>query len=115
MLGTFVLSTGYYDAYYSKAQKVRRLIKDSTDTILSEADFIISPTTPHPAFRTGEKADDPISLYLEDIFTVQANLAGNPAISVPLGKTAAGLPTGLHLVGRSFEESLLFDCVSKLP
>jgi aspartyl-tRNA(Asn)/glutamyl-tRNA(Gln) amidotransferase subunit A len=115
MLGTFVLSTGYYDAYYSKAQKIRRLIKDSTDTILSEADFIISPTTPHTAFRTGEKADDPISLYLEDIFTVQANLAGNPAISIPLGETAAGLPTGLHLVGRSFEESLLFDCVSKLP
>ena len=114
MLGTFVLSTGYYDAYYSKAQKVRRLIKDATDSILSEADFIISPTTPHPAFKTGEKADDPISLYLEDIYTVQANLVGNPAISIPLGKTSNGLPTGLHLVGRSFEESLLFDCASRL-
>ena len=114
MLGTFVLSTGYYDAYYSKAQKVRTLIKEATDRILTEVDFIISPTTPHPAFKTGEKADDPISLYLEDIYTVQANLAGNPAISIPLGKTTGGLPTGLHLVGRSFEEALLFDCASKL-
>ena len=108
MLGTFVLSTGYYDAYYSKAQKVRRLIKDATDKILEGADFIISPTTPHPAFKIGAKSDDPISLYLEDIFTVQANLAGNPSLSIPMGQTSEGLPTGVQLTGGSFEEKVLF-------
>lgn len=108
MLGTFVLSTGYYDAYYSKAQKVRRLIKDETDNVLADADFLISPTTPHPAFKIGEKANDPISLYLEDIFTVQANIAGNPALTVPMGTTADGLPLGIQLVAGSFEESELF-------
>lgn len=108
MLGTFVLSSGYYDAYYNKAQKVRRLIKDATDDILKSADFLISPTTPHPAFRAGEKANDPIALYLEDIFTVQANLAGNPAISVPMGTTDEGLPLGVQLLGRSFDEATLF-------
>lgn len=107
MLGTFVLSSGYYDAYYSNGQKVRRLIKDATDKILSEADFIISPTTPHPAFKTGEKSNDPIALYLEDIFTVQANLSGHPAISVPMGTTAAGLPTGIQLTGRAYAEAAL--------
>ncbi|MEQ9187797.1 MAG: Asp-tRNA(Asn)/Glu-tRNA(Gln) amidotransferase subunit GatA [Cryomorphaceae bacterium] len=108
MLGTFVLSSGYYDAYYNKAQKVRRLIKDATDEILESADFLISPTTPHPAFRAGEKANDPIALYLEDIFTVQANLSGNPAISVPMGTTEEGLPLGVQLLGRSFDEATLF-------
>ena len=115
MLGTFVLSAGYHDAYFTKAQKIRRLIKNKTDEMFEQFDFVISPTTPHTPFKIGQKYKDPTVMYLEDIFTVQANLAGNPAISVPLGKTAAGLPTGLHLVGRSFEESLLFDCVSKLP
>lgn len=114
MLGTFVLSTGYYDAYYSKGQKVRRLIKNATDDILKEADFLISPTTPHPAFKIGEKADDPIALYLEDIFTVQANLAGNPAITVPMGKTDGGLPLGVQLLGRSFDEATLFHAASLL-
>lgn len=114
MLGTFVLSTGYYDAYYAKGQKVRRLIKQATDDILSKADFIISPTTPHPAFKTGEKVDDPISLYLEDIFTAQANLAGNPAISVPMGKTAEGLPMGIQLTAASFDEASLFKASSML-
>lgn len=114
MLGTFVLSTGYYDAYYAKGQKVRRLIKQATNDILSAADFIISPTTPHPAFKTGEKADDPIALYLEDIFTVQANLAGNPAISVPLGKTSDELPTGIQLTGKSFGEAELFKAIALL-
>lgn len=109
MLGTFVLSTGYYDAYYSRAQKVRALIKSATDDILKTADFLISPTTPHPAFAIGEKADDPIALYLEDIFTAQANLAGNPAISSPLGMTEDGRPFGIQLLGRSFEESHLFS------
>jgi aspartyl-tRNA(Asn)/glutamyl-tRNA(Gln) amidotransferase subunit A len=109
MLGTFVLSTGYYDAYYSKGQKVRRLIKDATDKLLTEVDFIISPTTPHPAFKIGEKADDPIALYLEDIFTVQANISGHPAISVPMGTTQEGLPLGIQLLGNSFDEETLFD------
>ena len=112
MLGTFVLSTGYYDAYYSKGQKVRRLIKDATDDILSKADFLISPTTPHPAFKIGEKATDPIALYLEDIFTVQANLAGNPAISVPMGTTDEGLPLGFQILGKSFYEETLFAAAS---
>ncbi len=112
MLGTFVLSTGYYDAYYSKGQKVRRLIKDATDDILSKADFLISPTTPHPAFKIGEKANDPIALYLEDIFTVQANLAGNPAISVPMGMTDEGLPLGFQFLGKSFDEETLFAAAS---
>jgi aspartyl-tRNA(Asn)/glutamyl-tRNA(Gln) amidotransferase subunit A len=114
MLGTFVLSTGYYDAYYSKGQKVRRLIKDATDAILKDADFIISPTTAHPAFPIGEKASDPIALYLEDIFTVQANLAGNPAITVPLGKTSENLPTGVQLMGRQFDEANLFSIAQGL-
>lgn len=108
MLGTFVLSTGYYDAYYTKAQKVRHLIKKATDDLLVSADFLISPTTPHPAFKIGEKANDPIALYLEDIFTVQANLAGNPALSIPLAKTTSGLPFGIQLLARSFDESTLF-------
>lgn len=112
MLGTFVLSAGYYDAYYSKGQKVRRLIKDATDQILAKADFLISPTTPHPAFKIGEKANDPIALYLEDIFTVQANLAGNPAISVPMGTTDEGLPLGFQILGKSFDEETLFAAAS---
>jgi len=112
MLGTFVLSTGYYDAYYSKGQKVRRLIKDATDDILSKADFLISPTTPHPAFKVGEKANNPIALYLEDIFTVQANLAGNPAITVPMGTTEGGLPLGFQFLGKSFDEETLFAAAS---
>jgi aspartyl-tRNA(Asn)/glutamyl-tRNA(Gln) amidotransferase subunit A len=109
MLGTFVLSTGFYDAYYSKAQKVRRLIKTATEEMLNEADFVISPTTPHPAFKVGEKADDNISLYLEDIFTVQANLAGNPAIAIPMGETSEGLPTSIQLMGKPFAEEALFQ------
>ncbi|MEX2596933.1 MAG: Asp-tRNA(Asn)/Glu-tRNA(Gln) amidotransferase subunit GatA [Salibacteraceae bacterium] len=112
MLGTFVLSTGYYDTYYNKGQKVRRLIKNATDAILEKADFLISPTTPHPAFPMGEKANDPIALYLEDIFTVQANISGNPAISVPMGKTDQGLPLGFQLLGKSFEEETLFHAAS---
>jgi len=112
MLGTFVLSSGYYDAYYSKGQKVRRLIKNATDEILKKADFIISPTTPHPAFKMGEKANDPIALYLEDIFTVQANLSGNPAITIPMGTTDDGLPLGVQLFGRSFDEATLFRAAS---
>ena len=100
MLGTFVLSSGYYDAYYGKAQKVRRLIQEKTSELLSAYDFLLSPTTPHSAFELGKKYDDPTVMYLEDIFTVQSNLAGNPAISLPLGETNAGLPFGIQYMGK---------------
>ena len=89
MLGTFVLSSGYYDAYFSKAQKARRIIKDATEKILDEHDFIVLPTTTDTAFKIGEKVDDPVKMYLSDIFTVQANLAGIPAISIPLQEPLA--------------------------
>ncbi len=109
MLGTYVLSAGYYDAYFTKAQKVRRLVRKRTKEILKEYDFIISPTTPHPAFELGSQNQDPIKMYLEDIFTVQANLAGNPAISLPIGKTKAGLPFGIQLMADDFKEKSLLD------
>ncbi|MDA9612341.1 Asp-tRNA(Asn)/Glu-tRNA(Gln) amidotransferase subunit GatA [Flavobacteriales bacterium] len=108
MLGTFVLSTGYYDAYFTKAQKIRRLIKDKTNEMFEEYDFVVSPTTPHTPFEIGMKQTDPTVMYLEDIFTVQANLAGNPAISLPLGKHSNGLPIGLHLMADNFKEADLF-------
>jgi aspartyl-tRNA(Asn)/glutamyl-tRNA(Gln) amidotransferase subunit A len=109
MLGTFVLSASYYDAYFTKAQKVRRLIKDKTEEILKDFDFIISPTTPTPAFEIGGKSKDPIAMYLSDIFTVQSSLAGLPAISVPIGNNKQGLPLGLHITTEAFNESKLFD------
>lgn len=114
MLGTFVLSSGYYDAYYTKAQKVRRLISQKTEEVLSEYDFIISPTTPHAAFNLGEKTKDPIKMYLEDIFTVQANLAGLPAISLPFFKNNKGLPFGFQLMAKRFEEDKLLEFSSEL-
>ena len=114
MLGTYVLSAGYYDAYYSKAQKVRRVVKEKTKEIFKEYDFILSPTTPNTTFKIGEKANDPIQLYLEDIFTVQANLAGIPAISLPLGKTKEELPFGIQLMSNSFEEEKLLAFSNEL-
>ncbi|MDA9808555.1 Asp-tRNA(Asn)/Glu-tRNA(Gln) amidotransferase subunit GatA [Flavobacteriales bacterium] len=108
MLGTFVLSAGYHDAYFTKAQKIRRLIKDKTNEMFEEYDFVVSPTTPHTPFEIGKKQADPTVMYLEDIFTVQANLAGNPAISLPLGKHSNGLPIGLHLMADNFKEADLF-------
>ncbi|MBL0048402.1 MAG: Asp-tRNA(Asn)/Glu-tRNA(Gln) amidotransferase subunit GatA [Bacteroidetes bacterium] len=107
MLGTFVLSAGYYDAYYSKAQKVRRVLKNKVDEILTEYDFILTPSTPDAAFKFGENSSDPIKMYLEDIFTVLANLAGVPAISLPLGKKLDGLPFGIQLMGKEFDEANL--------
>lgn len=107
MLGTFVLSHGYYDAYFTKGQKVRRVIQDKTKAILNDYDFILMPTTPTTAFAIGENVDDPITMYLQDIFTVQANLAGNPAISLPLGKHSNGLPFGIQLLGRHYQEGNL--------
>jgi aspartyl-tRNA(Asn)/glutamyl-tRNA(Gln) amidotransferase subunit A len=108
VLGTFVLSASYYDAYYTKAQKVRRLIKEETEKILSDFDFLIIPTTPTTAFKIGEKKSDPLAMYLADLFTVQANLSGIPAISIPNGKDSEGLPIGVQVMTKAFgEEDLL--------
>ena len=104
MLGTFVLSAGYHEAYFTKAQKIRRLIQQTTAKMFERFDFIISPTTPHTAFKLGEKHEDPTKMYLEDIFTVQANLAGTPAVSLPLGKHSNGMPIGIHLMADRFKE-----------
>ncbi len=109
MLGTFVLSAGYYDAYYSKAQKARMIIKNKTKEILAQYDFILMPSTPGTAFEFGKKSKDPITMYLEDVFTVQANLAGLPAISLPLGQHTSGLPFGIQLMGDSFQEEKLLS------
>ena len=108
MLGTFVLSSGYYDAYYSKGQKVRRLLKNKTNEILERYDFILLPTTPGTAFEFGQKGADPIAMYLEDIFTVQANITGLPAISLPLGQHSNGLPFGVQIIGKNFADSDVF-------
>lgn len=108
MLGTFVLSAGYYDAYYSKAQRVRRLLQKKVNEIFTGYDFILSPTTPGTAFKFGQKGADPIAMYLEDIFTVLANITGHPAISIPAGKHSNGMPFGVQITGKSFAESDLF-------
>jgi aspartyl-tRNA(Asn)/glutamyl-tRNA(Gln) amidotransferase subunit A len=108
MLGTFVLSAGYFDAYYSKAQKVRGIIQRKTLEILDTYDYILLPTTPGTAPKIGENINDPITMYLEDIFTVQANLTGSPAISLPLGQHSNGLPFGVQLIGGSMQEDSLF-------
>lgn len=109
MLGTFVLSAGYYDAYYSKGQKVRRVIHNKTREIFKNYDFIVTPSTPGTAFAFGKNAADPIKMYLEDIFTVQANIAGVPAISIPCGLHSNGLPTGIQLMADYFEEEKLLQ------
>ncbi len=113
MLGTFVLSSDQYDAYYEKAQKVRQIIRTETEKILADADAILLPTTSTPAFKLGEKASNPVAMYMADLLTVQANLAGNPAISIPGGKTESGLPMGVQLMTGILEEQSLFD-LSKL-
>ena len=109
MLGTFVLSSGYYDAYYSKAQKVRRLLRNHTDAIFQKYDFILLPVTPGTAFPIGEKSNDPIKMYLEDIYTVQANLCGIPAISLPLGQHSNGLPFGIQLMAPKRADDALLN------
>jgi len=108
MLGTYVLSAGYYDAYYLKAQQVRTLIKNDFAQAFAKCDAVLTPTAPSPAFRFGEKVDDPLAMYLNDIYTVTANLAGIPGISVPCGLSAEGLPIGLQLLGPNWSEGLLF-------
>ena len=107
MLGTYVLSAGYYDAYYLKAQQVRTLILRDYDQAFERVDVVAMPTSPTPAFRLGERVADPLQMYLADVFTVSANLAGLPAVSVPCGFTAGGLPIGLQLTGRRFDEATL--------
>ena len=99
-----MLSSGYYDAYYTKAQKVRRLIKERTNAILNDYDFILTPTTPSTAFDLGVKSDDPTVAYLEDIYTVHANLAGTPAISLPLWQSSENMPIGVQLMSSDFKE-----------
>jgi len=108
LIGTYVLSAGYYDAYYLKAQKVRSLIKRDFDTAFQEVNVILTPTTPSPAFALGEKSGDPLEMYLNDIFTVTVNMAGLPGMSVPAGLSSEGTPLGLQLIGRPFDEETLF-------
>ena len=112
MLGTYVLSAGYYDAYYGKAQKVRRIIKNDFEKAFSKVDLILSPTTPTTAFKIGEKTDDPLSMYLNDIYTTPANLVGIPAVSIPFGNDSNNLPIGLQFMANAFDESKLI-AVSK--
>jgi aspartyl-tRNA(Asn)/glutamyl-tRNA(Gln) amidotransferase subunit A len=112
LLGTFVLSAGYYDAYYLKAQKVRTLIRRDFDDAFSEVDAICSPTAPTPAFSLGEKVRDPLSMYLNDIYTLPASLAGIAALSVPCAPTKAGLPVGLQIMAPALEEARLFALAS---
>ncbi|MFT7449694.1 MAG: aspartyl-tRNA(Asn)/glutamyl-tRNA(Gln) amidotransferase subunit A [Patescibacteria group bacterium] len=109
MLGTFVLSSGYYDAYFSKAQKVRRLVRDFLNQLFEEYDYLILPTTPETAWPIGQKGSDPIKAYLADIYTVLANLAGIPAISIPLGKSDDGMPFGIQIMTRAFNEQELLN------
>ncbi len=112
LLGTFVLSASYYDAYFTQAQKVRKLIKEKTELLLQDYDFLLSPTTPTPAFKLGENTQSPLEMYLADIYTVQASLAGVPALSVPVGTDQSGLPIGIQLVTGAFNEGELL-CFSK--
>jgi aspartyl-tRNA(Asn)/glutamyl-tRNA(Gln) amidotransferase subunit A len=114
MLGTYVLSAGYFDAYYAKAQKVRRIFRDKTNEILNNHDFILLPTTPNTAPKLGENMKDPIAMYLEDIFTVQAPLTGLPAISLPIGEHTNGMPFGIQLMGSRFSENALFAFSNEL-
>lgn len=109
MLGTFVLSSGYYDAYYKKGQKVRQLIRQKSLEILNQFDFMMTPTTPTPAFRFGEKSKDPVSMYLADIYTVQAPIAGLPAISIPAGLHSNGMPWGIQLMGRPCQDHAMLS------
>ena len=107
LLGTYVLSQGYYDAYYLKGMKVRTLIKHDFDEALKRCDVLVMPTAPTPAFRIGEKLNDPLQMYLSDIYTISANLAGVPAISIPCGFSNEGLPIGMQLLAAPFREDTL--------
>ena len=108
MLGTYVLSAGYYDAYYLKAQKVRTLIARDFTNAFAEVDAIIAPVSPFPAFKLGEKIDDPLAMYLSDIYTITGDLAGIPCMSVPCGTTSEGLPVGMQILANHFDEARMF-------
>ena len=109
MIGTYALSAGYYDAYYLKAQKLRRLIADDFARAFEQCDVIMGPTTPTTAFRIGAKSDDPVAMYLSDIYTISVNLAGLPGMSIPAGFDGQGLPVGLQLIGKYFDEARLLN------
>jgi aspartyl-tRNA(Asn)/glutamyl-tRNA(Gln) amidotransferase subunit A len=109
ILGTYVLSSGYYDAFYLRAQKVRTLIRNDFLKAFDEVDVMLTPTSPVPAFKKGERTSDPLQMYLADIYTISANLAGLPGLSLPCGFTSGGLPIGLQVLGRSFEESTVLS------
>lgn len=115
MLGAYALSSGYYDAYYLKAQKVRALIKKDFDNAFKKVDVIVGPTSPNTAFKIGEKASDPLALYLEDVYTVPINLAGLPGISIPCGLGATSkMPVGFQIIGKSFDEATLLRVAHQL-
>ena len=114
LLGTFVLSSSYYDAYYTKAQKVRRVIREKTKAVFQRYDFMLMPTAPTTAFKLGAHTDNPLEMYLADLFSVQANVAGVPAISFPYGKDKKGLPIGLQAIADDFEESKLLQLAKLL-
>ena len=114
LLGTFVLSANYYDAYYTKAQRVRRLVREETERFFEKFDFLISPVTPTTAFTIGEKTDDPLQMYLADIFTVQANVVGNPAISIPNGLDKNGMPIGIQIMAPFFKEGKMLSFANHL-
>jgi len=113
MIGAYALSSGYYDAYYSQAQKLRRLISNDFNNVFEDCDVIMGPTTPSPAFVAGSRSDDPVSMYLNDIYTIPANLAGLPAASIPAGFTCAGLPVGLHITAPYLQEAKLLNIAHK--
>jgi len=108
MLGTYVLSSGYYGAYYDKAQRVRRLLRQDFETAFKQVDALITPTTQDTAFKRGEKMNDPLAMYLNDIYTVSVNLAGLPAMSIPAGFAPNGLPVGLQIIAPAFQEETIF-------
>jgi len=114
MLGTYVLSSGYYDTYYKRAQKVRRLIKNDFTNAFKDCDGLLTPTTPTTAFKLGDKVSDPLAMYLNDIFTVSANIGGAPAISVPAGLDSKGMPIGAQLITNDFEETILFSLAKEI-
>ena len=115
MIGTYALSSGYYDAYYLKAQKVRALIKKDFDDAFKNVDVIVGPTAPSTAFKIGEKASDPLALYLEDVYTVPVNLAGNPGISIPCGLgSKSKLPIGFQIIAGQFQEAKLLNVAHQL-
>ena len=108
LIGTYVLSAGYYDAYYKQAQRVRALIARDFVEAFKQCDVILTPTAPSDAFAIGDNQDDPVAMYLNDVFTIPASLAGLPALALPIGLSKAGLPLGLHLIGRAFDEETVF-------